>query len=245
MIVDDPRTAEMVKLADNLWVDLNVALANELAKVCDRLGMDALQVIEAANTMPKGGRDANILRPSMGVGGYCLTKDPWFVDHLGRSLGLELAIPRTSRTVNDTMPAYTYGLLEQLLAAQGKTVAASKIAVLGIAFKNNTGDCRLTPTKYVLALLEESGCALSVHDPWVHDEEAHEVTKVPLTADIEAAVKDADALVVLAGHRQFHQIPLVRLAELAVEGCVFLDGRNSFDPAAVRAAGFVYKGIGR
>ncbi|MGF2944997.1 nucleotide sugar dehydrogenase, partial [Mycobacterium sp. Lab-001] len=245
VVVDDPRTAEMVKLADNLWVDLNVALANELAKVCDRLGMDALQVIEAANTMPKGGRDANILRPSMGVGGYCLTKDPWFVNHLGQSLGLELSIPRTSRTVNDTMPAYTYGLLTQLLADQGKAVETSKVAVLGIAFKNNTGDCRLTPTKYVLALLEESGCQLSVHDPWVLEEEAHTVTKIPLTADIESAVKDADALVVLAGHREFHQIPLVRLAELTAARCVFLDGRNSFDPAAVRAAGFVYKGIGR
>ncbi|WP_235674517.1 nucleotide sugar dehydrogenase [Mycolicibacterium pulveris] len=245
VIVDDPRTAEMVKLADNLWVDLNVALANELAKLCDKLGMDALQVIEAANTMPKGGGPVNILRPSMGVGGYCLTKDPWFLNHLGESVGLDLAIPRTSRTVNDTMPGYTYGLLTELLAAQGKTIEASKIAVLGIAFKNNTGDCRLTPTKYVIAMLEESGCQLSVHDPWVPDEEAHEVTKIPLTPDIESAVKDADALVVLAGHRQFHQVPLTRLADLTTAGCVFLDGRNSFDPAAVRAAGFVYKGVGR
>jgi dTDP-alpha-D-glucose dehydrogenase len=245
IVVDDPRTAEMVKLADNLWVDLNVALANELAKVCDRLGMDALQVIEAANTMPKGGRDANILRPSMGVGGYCLTKDPWFVNHLGESLGLELAIPRTSRTVNDTMPAYTYGLLTQLLADQGKAIETSRIAVLGIAFKNNTGDCRLTPTKYVVALLDESGCGLSIHDPWVSVEDAVTVTSVPLTADIETAVEGADALVVLAGHRQFHQTPLSRLAELVSASCVFLDGRNSFDPAAVRAAGFVYKGIGR
>ena len=88
----------------------------------------------------------------MGVGGYCLTKDPWFVNHLGQSLGLDLAIPRTSRTVNDTMPAYTYGLLTQLLADQGKAIETSRIAVLGIAFKNNTGDCRLTPTKYVVAL---------------------------------------------------------------------------------------------
>ena len=115
----------------------------------------------------------------MGVGGYCLTKDPWFVNHLGESLGLELAIPRTSRTVNDTMPTYTYGLLTQLLADQGKTIETSKIAVLGIAFKNNTGDCRLTPTKYVVELLEESGCQLSVHDPWVPDEEAHTVTERP------------------------------------------------------------------
>jgi dTDP-alpha-D-glucose dehydrogenase len=245
IVVDDPRTAEMVKLADNVWIDLNVALANELAKVCDRLGMDALQVIDAANTMPKVNHHVNILMPSMGVGGYCLTKDPWFVNHLGQSVGLDLAIPRTSRTVNDTMPAYTYGLLRQLLAEQGKAIGTSRIAVLGIAFKNNTGDCRLTPTKYVVALLEESGCQLSVHDPWVAAEEARTVTKIPLTADIEAAVEDADALVVLAGHRQFHQIPLARLADLAAARCVFLDGRNSFDPAAVRAAGFVYKGIGR
>ena len=245
IVVDDPRTAEMVKLVDNLWIDLNVAMANEMAKVCDRLGMDALQVIHAANSMPKGNHNVNILMPSMGVGGYCLTKDPWFVNHLGESLGLELSIPRTSRTVNDAMPAYTYGLLKQLLADQGKTIEDSKIAILGIAFKNNTGDCRLTPTKYVVELLEESGCGLTVHDPWVMGEEAHMVTKIPLTLDIESAVCGADALVVLAGHREFHQIPLARLSELAVEGCVFLDGRNSFDPAAVRAGGLVYKGIGR
>ncbi len=245
IVVDDPRTAEMVKLADNLWIDLNIAMANELAKVCDRLDLDVTQVITAANSMPKGEHNVNILRPSMGVGGYCLTKDPWFVNHLGQSLGLELAIPRTSRTVNDTMPAYTYGLLEQLLADQGKTIATSKIAVLGIAFKNNTGDCRLTPTKPVIALLEGSGCTLSVHDPWVPHDEAHTVTTVPLTADIEQAVENADALVVLAGHRQFHQIPLPHLADLTATNCVFLDGRNSFDPAAVRAAGFTYKGIGR
>ena len=181
----------------------------------------------------------------MGVGGYCLTKDPWFVNRLGNSLGLDLAIPRTSRTVNDTMPAYTYGLLTQLLADQGKAIETSRIAVLGIAFKNNTGDCRLTPTKHIVALLEESGCELSVHDPWVADEEALTVTKIPLIADIESTVEDADALVVLAGHRQFHQVPLVRLADLVAPKCVFLDGRNSFDPAAVRAAGLVYKGIGR
>jgi dTDP-alpha-D-glucose dehydrogenase len=245
IVVEDPRTAEMVNLADNVWIDLNVALANELAKVCDRLGMDALQVIDAANTMPKGSHDVNILMPSMGVGGYCLTKDPWFVNHLGESLGLELAIPRTSRTVNNTMPAYTYGLLKQLLAEQGKAIETSRIAVLGIAFKNNTGDCRLTPTKYIVDLLGDSGCELSVHDPWVGAEEALTVTKIPLTADIETAVEGADALVVLAGHRQFHQVPLARLADLAAARCVFLDGRNSFDPAAVRAAGFVYKGIGR
>jgi len=143
------------------------------------------------------------------------------------------------------MPAYTYELVKQLLTDQGKAIECSKVAVLGIAFKNNTGDCRLTPTKHTVALLESSGCDLSVHDPWVTEAEALTVTKIPLTLNIESAVKDADALVFLTGHRQFHQIPLIRLAELAAAKCVFLDGRNSFDPAEVLAAGLVYKGIGR
>jgi UDP-N-acetyl-D-mannosaminuronic acid dehydrogenase len=245
VVVENPKTAEMIKLADNLWIDLNIALANELAKVCDRLDVDVLQVIDGANTLPKVNHNVNILMPSMGVGGYCLTKDPWFVDHLGQSLGVELALPRTSRTVNDTMPRYTFDLLKRLLEEQGKSLENSRVAVLGIAFKNDTGDCRLTPTKFAVELLEQSGCRLTVHDPWVIDEEALTVTQMPLTVDIESAVKDADALVFLTGHRQFKQIPLVRLAELAAPGCVFLDGRNSFDPAEVRAAGMIYKGIGR
>lgn len=245
VVVDDPRTAEMIKLANNLWIDLNISIANELAKICDRLGLDVLQVVEAANTLPKGTHNVNILMPSMGVGGYCLTKDPWFVNHLGESLGLDLLIPKTSRTINDTMPGYTFDLVESMLAAQGKALADSHVAVLGLAFKNNTGDCRLTPTKFTIEMLAKSGCRLTVHDPWVTEEEGRTVTELPLTADIEDAVRDADALVFLTGHRQFKQIPLVRLADLAAPGCVFLDGRNCFDPAEVRAAGMVYKGIGR
>ena len=243
--VDTAAAAEMTKLADNLWIDLNVALANEIAKICDGLGIDALQVIDAANTLPKVDYNVNILRPSMGVGGYCLTKDPWFVQHLGDTLGLTLHTPRTSRTVNDSMPTYTFNLVQDLLAEQGKALADAKVAVLGIAFKSNTGDCRLTPTRHTLEHLERSGCELSVHDPWVTEREAVTVTSVPLTPDLATAVEDADAVVFLTGHQQFLDFPLSRLAELTANGCVFLDGRNSFSPADVRAAGFVYKGIGR
>ena len=179
------------------------------------------------------------------MSGYCLTKDPWFVQHLGEGLGLDLSTPRTSRQVNDTMPAYTFSLVEDLLQQQGKNLRDSKVAVLGIAFKNNTGDCRLTPTKYTVALLEQSGCELVIHDPWVTDEDARTVTSVPLTLDMEQAVEGADALVFLTGHRQFREFPLTRLAELTADTCIFLDGTNSFDPKQVRAAGLTYKGIGR
>lgn len=244
-VVDSALAAELTKLADNLWIDLNIALANELAKVCDHLGADVMQVIEAANTLPKVGSNVNILMPSMGVGGYCLTKDPWFVDHLGTQLGLELRTPRASRTVNDTMPAYSFGLLESALAGAGRTYAESKVTVMGVAFKNNTGDCRLTPTKYLVELLESSGCELAVHDPWVTEEEFSTVTQVEPTASWEEAVKGAHAVVFLTGHDQFRRIDLDELKSLTEENCVFFDGRNAFDPRVVAAAGFTYKGVGR
>lgn len=245
MVVDSTVIAELTKLADNLWIDLNIALANELAKVCDRLDADVMQVIRAANTLPKVGSNVNILMPSMGVGGYCLTKDPWFVDHLGAQLGVELRIPRASRTVNDTMPGYTFDLLASELAAHGRAYGDSKVTVMGVAFKNNTGDCRLTPTKFLVELLERSGCELVVHDPWVSEEEFRTVTHVEPTASWRDAVKGADAVAFLTGHDEFRGINLEELKALTAAQCVFLDGRNAFDPDVVRAAGFTYKGVGR
>ena len=240
-----PQVAELTKLADNLWIDLNIALANELAMICDKLGSNVTQVIDAANTLPKVNYNVNILMPSMGVGGYCLTKDPWFVHHLGQQLGVDMKTPRASRTVNDGMPGYTCELLDSELDAVGKQLPTSRVAVLGIAFKNNTGDCRLTPTRFVVKVLEESGCELTVYDPWVGPEEAATVTTVPLSQSMEEAIEGADAVVFLTGHQEFKDFPLSRIAELAGEDCVFLDGRNAFARADVEAAGLRYKGIGR
>lgn len=240
--------AELVKLADNLWIDLNVALANEVALLAEKLGVDGLEVIEAANTLPKGQGRVNILAPSIGVGGYCLTKDPWFVHHLGKTLGLDLLTPVVSRTVNERMPAYSFRLIERALQHRGRSLAQSKVAVLGLSFKNNTGDCRQTPTKPIIEWLEASGCALEICDPWVNEDEARTVTARPLSTDLDAVLRDADCIAFLTGHEQFRQISISKLRELARPGAVILDGRNSFSPekiAEARAAGFDYHGIGR
>jgi len=246
--VDNAVAAELVKLADNLWIDLNVALANEVALLSEKLKVDALQVIEAANSLPKGQHYVNILAPSIGVGGYCLTKDPWFVHHLGKGFGLELKTPVASRTANDAMPAYSFELIRQTLAEQGKELANCKVAVLGIAFKNNTGDCRFTPTKPIIERLEQSGCDLMIHDPWVHEAEAKTVTSCKLSGDLIETLRGADAVLFFTGHDEFKKITIPQLRELVKPGAFLLDGRNFFTREKIkeaREAGFVYKGIGR
>lgn len=246
--VSNARAAELSKLADNLWIDLNVALANELAMLCDKVGADVMEVIAAANTLPKGQHHVNILTPGAGVGGYCLTKDPWFVHHMGKEHGLDMLTPVASRRANDRMPAYTAHRIEEELAKKGRRLAGAKVAVLGIAMKANTGDVRFTPTKDVIASLKQAGARLAICDPWVHPKEVHSVTDLPVVHDVAESLRDADAVVVLAGHDQFKQFPLDKLAALAKPGAVVLDGRGMYSKeqaADLRARGLVFRGVGR
>ncbi len=248
LLLGNSTAAELVKLADNLWIDLNIALANELALLSDKLDVDSLEVISAANSLPKGQHYVNILYPSLGVGGYCLTKDPWFVYHMGKEFGLELKTPYTSRTINDTMPEYTFNLLTKELEKTGRTLSQSKIAILGISFKNNTGDCRFTPTKPIIESLIKSGCELRIYDPWVSKKDAESVTTIPLSKSIDDAIKGADCVAYFAGHDEFVDYPLNNLAKNCKENAVVIDGRMFFSIekiSEIRSLGLRYKGIGR
>jgi UDP-N-acetyl-D-mannosaminuronic acid dehydrogenase len=244
--------AELVKLADNLWIDLNIALANELAQLCDKLGgIDVLEVIRAANTLPKVDYNVNILMPSIGVGGYCLTKDPWFVHSLGKHNGLELRTTRASRETNDAMSLYSAMLIDRCLAdldRKNPSNTGKRIAVLGISFKNDTGDCRSTPTLPIIKFLMEKGHQLVLHDPWVDPIEAEKLFPLPLEASFESAVRDADCVAYFAGHRQFRDFPLERLAQLVRPGALIFDGRMYFDNEAIssiKSFQLAYKGVGR
>ncbi len=246
--VDSTVASELVKLSDNLWIDLNVALANEVALLSDKLGIDALQVIEASNSLPKGTKWVNILSPSVGVGGYCLTKDPWFVHHLGKTFGLDLLTPVASRTTNDRMPEYSYQLIKAGIEKTGKKIKDSHVAILGVAFKNNTGDCRFTPTKSIIEKFEQSGCFLEICDPWVNEHEAQSVTQKKLNPDLMSTLRGADAVVFLTGHDDFKKLSISTLKELIKPNAFIFDGRNFFSAEKMeqaRLAGFRYKGVGR
>ena len=248
LVVSNAKTAEMTKLADNLWIDLNIALGNEIALLCDKFDIDALEVINAANTLPKVNHNVNILMPSMGVGGYCLTKDPWFVHSIGKKHGLDLKSPATSRRINDAMPAYAFSIIKDSLEKQGKKIENSKVAVLGISFKSNTGDCRFTPTRYTIQLLEKSRCRLAIFDPLVSKEDARTVTSVSMSNSIEEAIKNADCIAFFTGHDQFKNFSLKKLKDLSNKKCSLIDGRNIFSKDSIvkiKKLGFIYRGIGR
>lgn len=248
--VSDTTTAEMVKLSDNLWIDLNIALASELALLSDRLKIDVLEVIKAANSLPKGGEGqrVNILTPSVGVGGYCLTKDPWFVQQLGTDYGLDLHLPKLGRIVNDSMPLYSASLIDSLLKEKFDNPAKVKIAILGIAFKNNTGDCRFTPTKPVIEELSKLQYNLAICDPYTTDHDEKLVTELPVRKDIEETIYKADCVAFLTGHDAFRYLSMERIAELVNDEALIFDGRMFFTKEQIKnmkRLGLRYKGVGR
>jgi UDP-N-acetyl-D-mannosaminuronic acid dehydrogenase len=246
VVQDSLEAAEIVKLADNWWIDLNIALGNELAKFCALFDVDALTVIEAANMVPKGTGNVNILLPSVGVGGSCLTKDPWMIWRSARERGLDILTAPAGRRVNAGMPEYTAGLILDELVRLGKEPAASKVAVIGLAFKNNTGDLRHTPTKRAVSELERACAEVTLYDPRVDADEADELFGITPAASLEDAVKNADCIAVLAFHDEFRDIDFAALP--VRESCLVLDGRAYYPRekiAELRGLGYHYRGVGR
>lgn len=246
MTLDSPEAAEIVKLADNWWIDVNIALANELAKFCAVFSVDVLDVIAAANSVPKGKSTVNILLPSVGVGGSCLVKDPWMVWDTARRRGVELLTPVVGREVNMGMPEHTAQLIIDALVRQGKDPARCTVAVLGAAFKNNTGDLRATPVEGVITALEKAGATVRLHDPLVDPFQAETLFGITPAETLEEAVHDADCVAVMALHEEFADIDFAALP--VAETCLVLDGRAYYSKekiAELRELGYAYLGVGR
>jgi UDP-N-acetyl-D-mannosaminuronic acid dehydrogenase len=240
--VSDPTAAELAKLADNWWIDLSIALANELALLSEKLGTDAIEVIEAANTLPKGQHHVNILYPGAGVGGSCLHKDPWFVARLGDEYGLDLETPRVSRRANDRMPGHVVDLTREAL---GGALADATVAVLGVAFKGGTDDTRNTPAVPVVEGLREAGADVRVTDSYVPADEVEELLgiapeRLPETLD------GADAVVIVTDHDAYRALTPETLREgVGRDSFAVVDGRHVFAWDAFDGTDVIYRGVGR
>jgi nucleotide sugar dehydrogenase len=240
--VGDSTAAELVKLADNAWIDLNIAFGHELAKTCDMIGTDVLAVINAANTLKKGSSYVNILLPSVGVGGYCLTKDPYFLNTFAESVGAEMSLPRLGRRINEGAPRY---LLNRLINLKSKKNVESML-VVGIAFKNNSGDTRYSPAIEFVRLASKAGIPVAWYDPLVLDDDVPgDIVAARITT---LANRKFDAVANLAAHDDVTDLSPQQIVELISQNGTFLDGRRFLredEIGELKLFGVNYLGVGR
>jgi UDP-N-acetyl-D-glucosamine dehydrogenase len=195
--VSSPEAAELVKLLENTFRSVNIGMVNEMAIVCDKLGVDVWEVIDAAATKPFGFMK---FTPGPGIGGHCIPLDPHYLAWKMRTLNYKTRFIDLASEINSQMPAYVVEKVTHALNADRKPVNGSKILVLGVAYKRDINDVRESPALDVIRLLEEQGATVSFHDPHVpsirEDGEIREGTD--LTAGLVAAT---DAVVVVTDHR--------------------------------------------
>jgi UDP-N-acetyl-D-mannosaminuronic acid dehydrogenase len=227
IMLTDATTAEMVKVMENTFRDVNVALANEFALVAERIGVDVWDAIRLANHHPR----VNVLTPGPGVGGHCIAVDPWFLVGAAPELA---ALIRAARKVNDGMPAHVIDRLRAMVAPP------APLAILGVTYKAEVDDVRESPALRVAELAMECGYAVRLCDPHVRPETPG--LPAPLLA-LPQALRDAEAILLLVDHRAFHDLD-IDLAASLVSGRRVLDARNVVDRAAWRSRGFEVSVLG-
>ncbi|MGD9962534.1 MAG: nucleotide sugar dehydrogenase [Thermoplasmata archaeon] len=228
----DLATAETVKTAENAYRDVQIAFANEVALMCEHLGVDAFEVRRLVNTCPF--RDMHV--PGAGVGGHCLPKDPWLLVHGGKAAKPRL-IP-TARAVNDSMPAHVVDLAERMLDEAKIDKRKANVAIMGASFLQDSGDIRNSPSLPVIHAFKR--CArLSVHDPYVAHLDGTEATK-----DMKGALEDADIAIFMVAHKQYARLTPATLKGLMRTPMV-VDGRDLFSADRMRRAGVKYAGVGK
>lgn len=233
--------AELTKLTDNLWIDVNIAMANEIALVSEKVGADARKVIQAANTLKKGSGYVNILMPGIGVGGSCLPKDPHILSAFSRKVGVSLKLPGTSRAVNDQMPDHMYDLIMENLTYED----SKRIILLGLSFNANSGDMRYSPSIYLNRRLQESGFQVYGYDPLVNKSELSELSGVTILDSEEEffeTLSSVDTVAVVAAHASFKQKKKEMLEHMG--GMLVVDGRYLFELGEVSSAGAKYVAVG-
>jgi UDP-N-acetyl-D-glucosamine dehydrogenase len=194
--VSTTEAAELVKLLENTFRSVNIGLANEMAIVCDKLGVDVWEVIDAAATKPFGFMK---FTPGPGLGGHCIPIDPHYLAWKMRGLNYKTRFIDLAGELNTEMPVFWVRKVGDALNQLGKAVRGSTVLILGVAYKKDIEDLRESPALDIIRLLEQQGATVSYHDPYVPSfkEDGHAYASVPLTAD---TVKAADCVMVVTDH---------------------------------------------
>ncbi|RMF31891.1 MAG: nucleotide sugar dehydrogenase, partial [Candidatus Nitrosothermus koennekii] len=215
IVMSSIKAAELEKLLEGVYRDVNIALANELARLCDKLGIDFWEVRDAANSQPY----CNIHRAGVGVGGICIPIYPRFVLDVASKVKEEANIIHSSRIVNDSMPEYCVEQAINML--NGK----KRVAILGLAFRGNVADARLSPSYNVINKFLEYGFDIILHDPYVREESIPK--NVKFTRDINTAIRSADLLFIATDHDEYKMLDEDYIISIN-DNVMIYDGRGIF-----------------
>ncbi len=216
----DAKTAEMVKLMENTYRDVNIALANEFAKIAEEIGINVWEAINLANKHPR----VNILKPGPGVGGHCISIDPWFI--VEKSNNAKLI--KTARELNDSMPLFVVEKIKKIIKKDN-----GKIAIFGVTYKGNVDDTRESPAEKVAGKLIEDGFEVKCYDSYARE------FKYPLSS-LDDAVDNADIIVVLAEHDEFKNFDKDDIKHISskVRSKIILDTKNIINKELWKKEGF-------
>ena len=219
--VSSTQVAEMVKLLENTYRMINIGLVNEIAMMCDRIGINVWEVIEAAATKPFGFMP---FYPGPGLGGHCIPIDPFYLSWKTKQAGIEARFIELAGYINGQMPHFVVDKIQNALNDAGKPVKGSRIHILGVAYKKDISDLRESPALDVMLLLKRRGASLSYSDPHVPQ---LQLDGIHLHSQPEAAAGEADCVVIITDHSAFNYREIAARAPLIVDTRNALKGVNS------------------
>jgi UDP-N-acetyl-D-glucosamine dehydrogenase len=222
--VSSTRVAEMVKLLENTFRMINIGLANEIALMCDRMGIDVWEVIDAAATKPFGFMP---FYPGPGLGGHCIPIDPFYLSWKTKQAGIEARFIELAGHINGSMPHFVVDKIQNALNDHAKPLKGSRVHVLGVAYKRDIDDVRESPALDIIHLLGRRGAQVSYSDPYVPRLRADGIVPEMAAIDAEIGAAEADCVVIVTDHRKFNYPRIVERAKLIVDTRNALKGHAS------------------
>ena len=232
------KTANAVKLTTNVFRDINIAFINELSMLFEKLGIDAYAVIEAAK------RKYNFQPhfPSSGVGGPCLPVNSYQLLNTEKKLGGNfLNITRAARNTNEYMSEHVVKLLTDALNQTNTDLNGATITLLGVSYKPNVNDVQIAPSKEIIRILQKNGAKIKIFDPYF---KSTTIFSHKTESDLDVAISDTDAIILVTAHNEFHNLDLSKLTRL-MKNPVIIDCQGVILPEKAKEAGLIFRGIGR
>ena len=228
--VSSAEVAEMAKLLENTFRMINIGLVNEMALMCDRLGVDVWEVIDAAATKPFGFMK---FTPGPGLGGHCIPIDPLYLSWKLRALNYTARFIELASEINTNMPRYVVGKVQDGLNEFGKPIKGSRVLVLGAAYKPDIDDLRESPALDVIGLLEHKGAIVDYHDPYIPTVR-HEGRIMHSVPDVMQAIRTVDCVVIVTNHKLYDYPAILREAKLIVDTRNALGASGKNNPKVMR-----------